>query len=174
MRHQIQLFSPCAPIQKGTYFHTNSRSLLESQVLDFTHAIKAWVYRISNCQQFWHTPSVLSWFSGKIISSEEEVGTTVEPSYVTCFFLHCTQKALISYNFFFFHRVLNGSQLPHDCHVIWSHVIITPPVKWPHMIGKICVKMPSKLRKNQESNGFSSRGIPSYRPELLFILQPKG
>ena len=56
------------------------------------------------------TLSVLSRLSGKnnnilIISSEEEVGTTVEPTYVTLFFL-------VSCNFFL--SVLNGSWLQHD------------------------------------------------------------
>ena len=36
-----------------------------------------------------------------------------------------------------------------------------------------CVKMPLKSRQNQGSNGFSSRGTPSNRPDLWFIPQPK-
>ena len=68
---------------------------------------------------------------------------------------------------FFFLNVLKGSQLPCDCHMTESHVIVISPVKWPHTIGKIYVKMPSKSRQNRGSNGFSSRGTPSNRPDLV-------
>ena len=74
---------------------------------------------------------------------------------------------LVTRNFFL--SVLNGSLLPCDCQVTGRYVIVNSPVKWPHTIGKICVKIPSKLRQNQGSNGFSSRGTPSYRPDLRFM-----
>ena len=55
-----------------------------------------------------------------------------------------------------------------------SHVIVTSPVKWPHTIGKICVKMPSESRQDRGSNGLSSRGTLSNKPDLRLLPQPKG
>ena len=43
--------------------------------------------------------------------------------------LRTVRAVLLYFFFFFFLGVLNGSMLPHDCHVTESHVIVTSPVK---------------------------------------------
>ena len=48
------------------------------------------------------------------------MGTIIEHTYVTCFFLIAHRKYW-SLVFFFFLRVLSGSQLPRDCPVTRSH-----------------------------------------------------
>ena len=40
--------------KEPTFIQTHCSSL-ESKVLDFNHTNKDWEYRISSCQQFWHT-----------------------------------------------------------------------------------------------------------------------
>ena len=137
-------------------------------------------YQISSCQQFRHSlhqfyhdflekhPWDLNHFQwGR---SKNNSRTYICHQFLSA--LHTVSAGLL-YCFFFFLSVLNGSWLPRDCHVTESHVIVISPVKWPHTIGKIFVKMPSNSRQNWGSNGFSSRGTPSNRPDLLLLPQPK-
>ena len=157
--HQMQPFRPSAPIQEGPTFIQTCHSSLESQVLDFTHANKDQVYQISSCQQFRNTlhqfyhhflekkhPWHLNHFQwGR---SRNNRRTYICQPFLSALHTVSTQVSCI---FFFFLSVSNGSWLPCDP---------TSPVKWPHTISKICVKMPSKSRQNQEDNSFSSSGPP--------------
>ena len=164
--------------RKEPTFIQTLHSSLESEVLDFTHANKDQEYRILSCQQFRHslrqfyhdflektpmTPKYFQW--GRRRNSSR--------TYICYLFLSSLHTVSAGLLYFFFLCVLNGSWLPCKCHVTDRHMIITSPLKWPHTIGKICVKMPSKSRQNRGSNGFSC-SIPSNRPDLQLLPQPKG
>ena len=158
--HLMQPFRPSAPIQEEPTFIQTCHSSLESQVLDFTRAYKDRVYQISL-----KLPAILAYTSSVIMIfwkkhpwhlNHLQWGRRRNNSrtYICHPFLSALHMVSTGLLYFFFLSVLN---VP-SCHMTGSHVIVPSPVKWPHTIGKICVKMPSKSRQNQGSNGFSSRG----------------
>ena len=161
--------------RKEPSFIQTCRSSLESQVLDFTHANKDQVYWISSCQQFQHT---LCHFYHNFLKKKQkhpwhlnhfQWGRSRNNSRTYICHPFFSALHIVSADLLYFKKKkknmvpgchLTVTWLEVNYHVTGSHVIVTSPVKLPHIIGKIRVKMPSKSRQNQGSNGFSSRGTP--------------
>ena len=153
-----------------TFIQTNHSSL-ESQVLDFPQAKKDRVYQAASNFRT-HIVSFIMIFRKKhpwhLNHFQWERSRNNSRTYIRHnFFLHCTQWVLVSciFFFFFFLSVLNDIRLPGECH--FSSKMAT------YNRQNMCENA-TKLRQNQGSAGFSSKGTPSKRPDLWFIPQPKG
>ena len=144
--------------------------LIETEYTEFQAASNFGTHFVSFITIFWKKNKQTC--DTHIISSEEEVGT-VEPIYVTRFFLHCTQKALVSCTCFFVCLKLFPVSMwlsldwkSCDHHFSWKN--------GHKQSVKYVWKCHQTWDKIKRVNGFSSRGTPSNRPDLQLIPQPKG
>ena len=170
--HQMQPFRPRTFIQ--THFSSLEvrywilPTLIKTKNTEFQAASNFGTHFVNFITIFWKK---YSWQLNHFQWGRSRNNSRTYICYLFLSALHIVRAGLLYYFFF----VLNCSRLPRDCHMTESHVILPPPIKWPHTINKIYVKMRSTSRQNWESNGFSSRDTPSSnRPDLQLLPQPKG